>query len=229
MASVYTGPMRVFVIAPPMVCWGLERLVQTASRMELAGSANSIAASFEALQRSEADLVVAGIHGADEFEALADLASRTSARLLVVTNSRDTTLLDNAMLAGVRGVVRMDDPPALLLKAIEKVHGGELWIDRAATARIFLEMARQKAAPCRDPDQSKIATLTSRERQTIAAVTSDASAPAKVIARRLCISEHTLRNHLTSIYSKLEVSSRLDLYAYAYRHHLASDGVSLQR
>ena len=84
------------------------------------------------------------------------------------------------MLTGVRGVVRMDDPPALLLKAIEKVHGGELWIDRAATARIFLEMARQKASPCHDPDQSKIATLTSRERQTIAAVTGDASAPAKV-------------------------------------------------
>jgi two-component system, NarL family, nitrate/nitrite response regulator NarL len=229
MTTVYTSPMRVFVIAPPMVCWGLERLVQTASRMELAGSANSVDSACDALQKSGADLVVAGIHAPDEFEALAGLARRTSARFLIVTNSRDTDLLDNAMLAGARGVVRMDDPPAVLLKAIEKVHGGELWIDRAATARIFLEMARQKAAPCQDPDQSKIATLTSRERQTIAAVTSDASAPAKVIARRLCISEHTLRNHLTSIYSKLEVSSRLDLYAYAYRHHLASDGARMQR
>jgi two-component system, NarL family, nitrate/nitrite response regulator NarL len=41
-----------------------------------------------------------------------------------------------------------------------------------------------------------------------------------VIASRLCISEHTLRNHLTSIYSKLGLSSRLDLYAYATRHRL---------
>jgi DNA-binding CsgD family transcriptional regulator len=59
-----------------------------------------------------------------------------------------------------------------------------------------------------------------RERQTIAAVSSDVAAPAKVIARKLCISEHTLRNHLTSIYSKLEVANRLDLYAYATRNRL---------
>ena len=81
-------------------------------------------------------------------------------------------------------------------------------------------MARQKAAEGNDPEKTKIATLTSRERQTIAAVASDASAPAKVIAERLCISEHTLRNHLTSIYGKLDVSSRLGLYAYATRHSL---------
>ena len=58
------------------------------------------------------------------------------------------------------------------------------------------------------------------ERQTIAAVASDASAPGKVIADRLCISEHTLRNHLTSIYNKLGVCNRLDLYAFATRHSL---------
>lgn len=41
-----------------------------------------------------------------------------------------------------------------------------------------------------------------------------------VIAGRLCISEHTLRNHLSSIYAKLDVCNRLDLYAYAMRHGL---------
>ena len=71
-----------------------------------------------------------------------------------------------------------------------------------------------------DSDHSKIASLTMRERQTIAAVTSDASVPVKVIASRLCISEHTLRNHLTSIYSKLGVCGRLGLYAYASQHAL---------
>jgi two-component system nitrate/nitrite response regulator NarL len=137
-----------------------------------------------------------------------------------LSGSSNVELLDRAILVGARGIVRKSDPPQILLKAIEKVHEGELWIDRCATGRIFLEMARQKAAQGSDPEKTKIATLTSRERQTIAAVASDASAPAKVIARRLCISEHTLRIHLTSIYSKLELSSRLDLYAYATRHHL---------
>ena len=56
--------------------------------------------------------------------------------------------------------------------------------------------------------------LTNKERRTVAAVVADASAPAKVLAERLCISEHTLRNHLTSIYAKLEVPGRLGLQAF---------------
>jgi len=124
------------------------------------------------------------------------------------------------LFSGARGVVEKRSAPALLLKAIEKVHDGELWVDRAATSRIFMELARQKAAKGKDPEQQRIATLTKRERHSIAAVASDANAPGKVIAARLNISEHTLRNHLTSVYSKLGVPNRLALYAYAHRHGL---------
>ncbi len=86
-----------------------------------------------------------------------------------MTNSADVAWLDKAVIAGVRGVVRTGEAPPTLLKAIDKVHEGEFWIDRGATSRIFMEMARQKAADRNDPEKSKIATLTTRERQTIAA------------------------------------------------------------
>jgi DNA-binding CsgD family transcriptional regulator len=85
-------------------------------------------------------------------------------------------------------------------------------------------MARQSAAHANDPERLKIATLTARERQTIAAVAGDAAAPGKVLAGRLCISEHTLRNHLSAIYGKLGLSNRLDLYAYATKHQLHKAG-----
>ena len=81
-------------------------------------------------------------------------------------------------------------------------------------------MARRKAAAPADKEQEKIAALTLRERQTIAAMSVHVGVPGKVIAERLCISEHTLRNHLTSIYDKLGVVNRVDLYAYATRHAL---------
>lgn len=219
MLSVRVHPVQVYLIAPAMACWGLERLVQTAQpRMELAGTATSIDEALPAMQKYPPDVIVVDVDG--ELEGLAQLHQKTRAKVLVLAGSQSVGLLDKAVLAGVRGVVKHSDPPPTLLKAIEKVHEGELWIDRGATSRIFMEMAKQKAAQGSDPESTKIATLTSRERQTIAAVAGDASAPAKVIAQRLCISEHTLRNHLTSIYSKLELSSRLDLYAYATRHSL---------
>lgn len=220
MNNLRARPIHVFVIAMPLVCWGLQRLVQSAHpRFEVVGTASDIAESLSALQRMTPHVVVLAIDDT-RIEALAEFCGKTAAKLLLVTSSLDHAWMDSAVMAGVRGVVRTGEPPEALLKAIEKVDDGELWIDRGATSRIFMEMARQKAADRSDPDRSKIATLTLRERQTIAAVASDASAPGKVIADRLCISEHTLRNHLTSIYNKLGLSNRLDLYAFATRHSL---------
>jgi len=152
-----------------------------------------------------------------EIAALPLLATE-GRRVILLTACVDEAVLDQAVLMGLRGVLRKTDTRELLLKAIDKVHGGQLWIDRSSTGRLFIELARQKSHSDDDP---RLASLTMRERQTIEAIAVDSSAPAKVIADRLCISPHTLRNHLTSIYSKLGVTSRLDLYAYATRHRLS--------
>jgi DNA-binding NarL/FixJ family response regulator len=212
---------RVFVIAPALVAWGLERLFQGAHpRFEFIGHQPGLVQCQSDFKRCSADVVVADLDDGCAIDGLPELQAMTSARTVVITSSQDLALLDRCVVAGARGVVRKTDPPPTLLKAVEKVHDGELWIDRVATNRIFLEMARQKAAGYRDPEQAKISTLTSRERQTVLAVATDTAAPGKVIASRMCISEHTLRNHLTSIYSKLGLTNRLDLYAYAMRHSL---------
>ena len=223
MPSVRSIAPRVFVIAPAMVSWGLERLLQSGHpHIEFAGAARGAAAALAELRGQAPCMFAISIECEDDLLELSRvLDTLPGAHCLVVTGSRDTTLADRAVFAGARGVVKNWEPPGNLLKAVAKIDEGELWIDRGATGRIFMEMARQKAADGRDPDKSKIATLTLRERQTIAAIVGDCASPAKVIAGRLCISEHTLRNHLTSIYSKLEVTNRLDLYAYAMRHQLS--------
>lgn len=213
-------PIRVFLIAEPLIRWGLERLVQSGSPpCELVGGAAQFAGSEPLLERQRADVVIEATGRASK-EELAAFCARCLGKVILVTDSSDEEWLDSTVIAGARGVVRTQEAPEALLKAIEKVNSGELWVDRAATGRIFMELARRKAADANDPVRSRIASLTWRERQTIAALASDASAPGKVIAERLCISEHTLRNHLTSIYAKLDVCNRLDLYAYAMRHGL---------
>jgi DNA-binding NarL/FixJ family response regulator len=219
--------IRVFIVAPPMVSWGLERLIQGAGAgMEWIGSAASLAAGLNAVSHLRCDVLVAALQLSDDFAGLFRQRKDSGVKVLVVSDDPDYAVLDRMIDAGARGIVHTSDPPAMLLKAIEKVHAGELWINRAAAGRILVEMVLRKAGHRNDPEQTKIATLTGRERQTVAAVVRDASAPGKVIAERLCISERTLRNHLTSIYSKLELSSRLDLYAYAARHRLMDDSVS---
>ena len=77
------------------------------------------------------------------------------------------------------------------------------------------------AAPRKhDPEAARQATLTAREQQIISAVVAGNGALNRAFAQGLFISEHTLRNHLVSIYKKLEVANRLELYVYAKRHHL---------
>ena len=138
------------------------------------------------------------------------------------------SLHDRAVLFGARGVVNKREVTPTFFKAIERVHEGQVWIDRNATGRILLELARKKTAGANDPEQQKIANLTPRERQTIEVMASDASTPGKLLAERLHISEHTLRNHLTSIYSKLALTNRLALYLYAHRHGLLEKPVLSQ-
>lgn len=218
-------PIQVLLVALPLVAWGLERLVESAQpRLTLAGSVASVAEYLLSLHQYAPDVVVLDLDSEDCIESLVDLHSQTNARILVVTGSSDVALHDRAVLAGARGVVdkRESASASTLLKAIEKVHDGELWIDRNATSRIFLELARKKAERDIDPEQQKIAKLTRREQQTIASLASDPSAPGKLVAEKLHISEHTLRNHLTSIYSKLGLTNRVDLYAYAHKHGLST-------
>ena len=223
MTDVATGfrAIQVAVVAPAMLAWGLERMLQSAHpRFEVVGSAGTLAQAEETLRRTKPDVVVLDFDGGYGNEAIVEVMTWTRANLVALTSSRDQEMLDSLVVTGVRGVVRKNEAPAALLKALEKVHEGELWIDRGAAGRIFMELARQNVARAKDPEMLKIATLTARERQTIMAVASDSAAPGKVIARRLCISEHTLRNHLSAIYDKLGLVNRLDLYAYATRHRL---------
>lgn len=215
------SPIRVQVVAQPIVAWGLERLVASGHpRFEVTGSADHSVDCLVQLQVRSADVVLLDLDGDEGADGVAALFAQTRVRILAISGSSNLALHDSAVLAGARGVIEKREPPALLLKAIEKVHEGELWVGRAATSRIFMELARQKAAQSHNPEMAKIATLTPRERQSIAALTRDATAPGKAVAARLNISEHTLRNHLTSVYSKLGVANRLALYAYAHQHGL---------
>ena len=222
MSNVHHTPIRVHLVSLPLVAWGLERLVESGCpRLAMGGSTESVADCLLSLHHFQPDVVVLDLDGEDSAEPVASLHSRSKAKILVVTGSRDPALHDKAVLAGARGIVDKRAAAPTLIKAIERVHEGEIWIDRCTTSRIFLELARRKST-ADHPEQHKIASLTRRERQTIVAIANDASAPGKLVAERLHISEHTLRNHLTSIYSKLALANRLDLYAYSHKHGLSS-------
>lgn len=203
------------------VLWGLEKLIDSEKpRMEVVGTATNSAEAMQLLGTVSPDVILIDLdlNGESGVNIIPKLISNSKAKILVLTGTRDLSLHDGAMLAGARGVVEKGDTAETILKAISLVHNGEVWIDRSATSRIFNQLSRKKSAEAEDPEQQKISRLTRKERLTAAEIGFDATASTKVIAVRLCISENTLRNHLTSVYSKLEITSRLELFVYANKH-----------
>jgi two-component system, NarL family, nitrate/nitrite response regulator NarL len=104
-----------------------------------------------------------------------------------------------ALQLGARGIVLKASPPELLLSCIRAVCGGELWL----SPEILTACARFIQQPGGTPG------LTSRETEIISAIRAGHSN--KEIGAKLSISEETVKRHLSNIFAKLGVSSRLEL------------------
>ncbi len=220
------APIRVFLIDDHRtILWGLEKLIESGNPgMRVVGAATSYTAAAKLLEQVTPDVIVLDLDLGQEsgLDAIPKLLATCKAKILVLTGLRDESIRHDAVLAGARGVVEKEARAETILSAIAKVHEGEIWLDRAATGRLLVEVSRKNAArDAPNPEQVRIAALTVREREIIALTASNAGATAKTIAEKLHISEHTLRNHLTSIYEKLGVANRLELFAFAHQHKLA--------
>lgn len=216
MVEVTERTIRVFLVDDHRATlWGLEQLINATPRMKLAGSATSVAELLGSPASLDADVIVIDLDlgGQDSSESFAEVLRTHGAKVLVLTGSRDLDSHRRAVMAGARGVVRKEDPVDVLLRAIEKVHEGDVWVNRALIGDIMTMLTGSKKTAA--PDDTRIATLTPKEIEVIAAVVRHKGAKSLVIADDLGISEHTLRNHLTTIYHKLEVHGRLELYVYA--------------
>lgn len=219
-------PIRVFVVDDHRtMLWGLERLIESAAPLlRLVGTASNRNELMAQLHEARPDVVLLDLDlgGDDASDALPDLLRESDAQILVFTGNRDPGVHQRVMMQGVRGVVQKEAGADVVIAAIEKVHAGEIWLDRSTLGKVFGALAGGGARTPHDPETAKIAGLTERERQIIAAAVQNKGAGNKTIADRLHISEHTLRNHLSVIYRKLGIRGRLELFIYAGKHGLAA-------
>ncbi len=221
--------IRVFVAEDHQITlWGLQRLINASSpRMEVVGTASSHAELMNHDAAAAADVILLDLDlgGEDTGASLACLRQRCPGRVLVLTAADDLTQHRDAMLKGARGVIHKSEPAETILRAIEKVNDGEVWLHRALLGDVLglLTDGSPTSAPRQqDPDAKRIASLTLREREIVVTMVRSAGAKQLAVADELHMSEHTLRNHLTTIYSKLCVHGRLELHVYATAHGLGA-------
>lgn len=202
--------------------WGLEQLIGAPDTgMAVIGSATNREDAIALARQFAPDIILLDIdlNGICSINFLPELLVNNSTKILVFSRGRDQALMDRAILAGARGVVRKDASPDMLLRAIEKVYCGELWIDHGTMNRIFTAAATSHKRTDAGQNASKLSALTSKEKTIVAAIAHGVGMTNKELARELILSEHTLRNYLVFIYRKLGVNNRLELYAFARDHY----------
>jgi len=189
-----------------------------ASGIVLVGEANTCeeAVRFAASERPDIILVDLDLR-ADAFRCVEELLSAAPGGRVIALSDR-TRAADHHVLVelGATGLVLKSERPEVLIKAIRKVHAGEVWLDRTNTAEVISRLVRHRRSE--DLEVAKMATLTRREHEIIRLVGEGLKNGA--IAQRLFVSEATVRNHLTSILSKLGLSDRFELAVYAFRQGL---------
>ncbi len=189
--------------------------------MEVVGMAGNRTEALTAAGKLEPDLILMDMDLGNSFslDFLPELLEKTSAKILMLTGMQNPDLHDDAIVKGARGVVLKGESAKMILKAIEKVHAGEIWASNTMLTRVLEQMNGNKKQD--DYDTRKIADLTVREREIVSALLTFENSTNDEIARQLFISPSTLKNHLTTIFSKLEVKNRIQLMKYALIHNLA--------
>ncbi len=139
-------------------------------------------------------------------------AGISTTRIIVLTNTPESSACSSVIERGVLGVVSKQLAPEDLIKVIERVHAGEVWLNRATIASV-LGSRRASAAAGHARTIGGPGTLLPRERQIITLV--GQGFRNNEIATTILVSEATVRNCLGSIFRKLAVSNRVQLMIFA--------------
>lgn len=222
MSNASTNPIRVLLIDDHVVMRAaLRMLVESRPGMTVVGEATDRDTALLIAAREQPDIILLdldlGQESANDFLP-ALLAATTRARVIVLTGIRDPAEHRQAISLGAMGMVLKEQAFDTLMKAIERVHAGETWLDPALVASLLAERSRMRGQEL-DSEVARITALTEREREVIGLI--GQGLKNRQIGDRLSISETTVVHHLTSIFAKLGVANRLELVTYAYRHGLA--------
>ena len=199
---------------------GLRILLQSHPRFEVVGEAEDRGQALAQAESGHPDIVLLDLDlaGSSSLDFLPDLLrTAPSARVIILTGNREPEVHLRAVETGAMGILLKEKSVDVIFNAVEKVHAGEVWVDRSLMAKVLTNQKNRDEVP--DEDALRISTLSQREREIVDLV--GQGIKNEQIADRLFISEGTLRRHLATIFEKLELNSRLDLVFYAFRHGLA--------
>ena len=198
---------------------GLTGLLESADDIEVVGSATNGEEAVEMARELVPDLVLMdlqmpGLDGVRATQAI--VGERLAADVLILTSFSDGHRLLAAIDAGAVGYLLKDAEPADLVAGIRAAARGESPIDPKAARHLFT--SRTSRTSRMTASASSEVALSAREREVLKLVVQGLAN--KQIARRLGITERTVKGHLTSAYQRIGVADRTQAALWAHQHGL---------
>ncbi len=208
--------MHVLIVHPNRIIQiALSHLVSSFADFRVTVTMNNCAQTMDYLAHSEERIDLILIDPSSIASgALTRLIAMTAAKIMLITNDDSMVEIDGWVREGARGILGPSADIEQFEKALQKVCQGEYWLNRDLTSRILSSLSHAQELT---PEQNLIAQLTAKEKLVIQAVVNGGGQTLRETALKLNISENTVRNHLTSIYSKLGIANRLELFVFAQR------------
>ena len=196
---------------------GLKSLIERHPGFTVVAEAAAAEEAVEKALQHKPDLVLMDIRilGGNGIEACqAITANLPDTKVIMLTSYAEDEMLFAAIRAGASGYVLKQVGSNALIHAIESVARGEAALDPSLTQRVFTEIRQA----IQNEEKAAFADLTQQEMRMLALIAEGYTN--RGIAEALFLSEGTVRNYVSSIFSKLGVSNRAEAAAYAVQHHL---------
>jgi two-component system nitrate/nitrite response regulator NarL len=216
---------RVLLVDDHMLFAEAIRLALEAHDMEVVAVVGSGQEALRAARRAPPDVAIVDIGLPDESGLVVGrtlLHEHPDIKVLALSALDDPAAVREALRAGFHGYVVKDTPVGSFMQAIDSVLSGQVVVPPVLASRV---------AGARTPEEETVALLvnqlTPRERLVLQLLVEGASG--QMIARSLGISPNTVRTHVQSVLTKLQVRSRLQAASFAVRHGIVGGSVQQRR
>jgi two-component system, NarL family, nitrate/nitrite response regulator NarL len=222
-ATAAAASIRVVVADDhPVVRFGVRNMLESEPGFEVVGEAEDGDVAITETLELEPDILLLDVQmprlpGLEALRAIMSKSPRV--KIIMLTSTISTQQIIEALQIGARGIVLKDSVAGDLSKSMRAVLSGDYWIGGERVVNLVAalnELMKQAAAA----PEKKTYGLTPRELEVVTCIVEGCSN--KDVAKQFAISEETVKRHLSNIFDKTGVSTRLELALFAIAHKLVT-------
>ncbi|ASJ56468.1 two-component system sensor histidine kinase/response regulator [Brevibacillus formosus] len=203
------GSIRLLIVDDQvMIADSLQQILSQQDNFIVVGTASDGQEALEQCERHQPDIVLMDVHmqGMNGLEAFLQMKERwPNMKIVVMTTFEDSVQAATALEHGAEGYMLKSTRPKEMMEAMKLIYSGGTWLDQSIATRVFEEMKRQREQLEKYSPNDPYG-LTKREREILQLLSDGLRY--KSIATKLYLSEGTVRNYCSTLYSKLGVSNR---------------------